>query len=128
MGKIQQYLQERAKWARFGKPLRGQDEMSAIFNICKDCHMFQKENEDAGSCGVCGCNIKKSGTFLNKIAWATTRCPLSDPKWKESSAEFSPDIEITKTELQAAEQDHKKEEMLEKQPPEQKKGGCGCGK
>jgi hypothetical protein len=87
--------------------------------------MFQRASEDSGKCGVCGCNIKKTGTFLNKIAWATTKCPIiGSPKWVESKPEFAREVEITKTELLVAEQEMNNEIAQEKNPP--KKGGCGC--
>lgn len=122
---ISQYLQERAKWTKAGKPLRTQEEMDKLFTICNSCPQYKKYSDHDGQCSVCGCNIKKEGTFLNKIAWGTTRCPLPEPKWVESTEELAKEIEITPEDLSQAQAEHAEEVPVTEL---KKGGGCGCGK
>jgi len=100
------YFLERAKWIKFGKPYRNIEEKHRIFNICYLCDNFIKNSEDDGSCSICGCGIKKNSNFLNKIAWGTTRCPLSEPKWTEDKEEYKNLSEINIEDLQNAEKEH----------------------
>ena len=124
MSKIISYLKERFKWNKFGKPTRTDKEIQEIFNICKECHLFQKHDENSGKCGVCGCNLSNDkNVAFNKIAWATTHCPLDPPKWSTNLKVYDEEIEPTQSELLRTEQDHLREAKLQKQPP---KGGCGC--
>jgi hypothetical protein len=127
MGKISQYIEERAKWTKFGKPLRKEEQIAALFEICDKCPMFQRHNKDQGTCAECGCHIKRTGHFLNKLAWGTTRCPLPEPKWIESDSRYTKEVSLTRHELAQAEEDVKQDEenMTAK---EKKEGGCGCGK
>jgi hypothetical protein len=127
MSKISKYLEERAKWKKFGKPLRSAEEIQEIFSICESCPMFKRSGPDTGECGECGCHIKREGNFLNKPAWGTTRCPLPEPKWVESKEKYAREISLSKSDLLEAEEDNKIEvKVLENNNP--KKGGCGCGK
>ncbi len=123
---ISKYLKERSKWKKFGKPLRKQEEMDELFSICLKCINFKKESDTVGLCGVCGCGIKKEGTWLNKIAWGTTRCPLPDPKWKESHERYKKDVSYKQEDLEEAQKEHRAEAEQNKKPPEQQ--DCGCGK
>lgn len=75
------YFKEREEWSNQGKPLRSDEEMEHIFSICQSCPLFEKISEKFGRCGDCGCMLHKSRKFMNKIAWATTSCPLDEPKW-----------------------------------------------
>jgi len=97
------YLAERKKWAEAGKPMRSQERIEELFNICKECEHFRSYY-----CGICGCFINK-GTTFNKLAWSSTRCPLEQiskiPKWFEED-DFNP-------------------ELIEKK---KKEGDCGCPK
>lgn len=81
---ILRFLKELFKWALHGFPLRSDSEMERIFSICEKCPEFERYAPecDFGSCKVCGCNLDKKDKGRNKIAWATTRCPLN--KWQES--------------------------------------------
>lgn len=53
-----------------------QEEIGRRLNICKDCPLFV-----ANTCShdSCGCNIKDTQTFFNKLYWADQKCPLD--KW-----------------------------------------------
>ena len=81
--KAKQFLDERRTWKEYGKPLRSPERMEELFAICSDCEFFEPAKEGQGNCGVCGCQIRKTGTRMNKIAWATTNCPLDEPKWEK---------------------------------------------
>lgn len=96
------YLTERKKWADAGKPMRSQERINEIYDsFCKDCVYRQKYKY---CCEICSCFINR-GTAFNKIAFATTRCPLEEigeqPKWIEEPG-FQP-------------------------APPPKTSGCGCG-
>lgn len=49
------------------------------YNICKSnrCGLFRQYNEDVGICAHddCGCFLRSNGKFLDKIAWADSKCP-----------------------------------------------------
>jgi len=81
------YLAERKKWADAGKPMRSQERIEELYQICKECEHFRSYY-----CGICGCYINK-GTKFNKLLYATTICPLKDigetPKWIQEK-EFDP--------------------------------------
>jgi hypothetical protein len=65
----------RRRWKDAGRPLRSPQEIQQIHDTyCVPCEEF-----DGKACGKCGCGIKRAGTFLNKLAWATEKCPLG--KW-----------------------------------------------
>lgn len=68
------------KWAAAGKPLRDDEYIFQLYDICKDCpsKAFIKHTDTSGECDECGCHIKrvssKEDTF-NKLAWPTEECP-----------------------------------------------------
>ena len=79
-GKLRKLATETARWMSAGKPYRSDRNISAIFtNICVPCEHYKSKTETTGSCGVCGCGLKKEGKTLNKIAWATAHC--REKKW-----------------------------------------------
>ena len=106
MGKISQYIEERAKWSKFGKPIREPEQTEALFKICESCIMFKRFNDDSGECAECGCHLKKQGNWLNKLAWGTTRCPLPEPKWVESDIKYTEQVDFSSADLETAEQEH----------------------
>jgi len=82
------YVRERREWKAAGKPMRPAKLIKYIYeNICKPCEHFDGEQS---RCNVCGCFIKMEGEAWNKLAWATTRCPLVPPKWKNISQDDRP--------------------------------------
>ena len=83
MSLLSQYLEERQQWKSFGSPYRNKEEMSRIFKICAGCEEYIKKTENSGKCNICKCNLKKDSLLLNKIAWATTKCPKYQPEWIE---------------------------------------------
>ena len=74
-----------AKWALAGKPLRDDEYIFALYDICKDCpsKAFIKYSDTEGECDECSCHIKRisaSEDTLNKLAWPTESCPAGH--WK----------------------------------------------
>jgi hypothetical protein len=81
--KVIQFMQEREQWIRAGRPMRSRPKIRQLYDeVCKSCEHFGNDE-----CDVCGCRIKRNTRFMNKLAWATTECPLNPPKWE---AEVSP--------------------------------------
>lgn len=127
---IKRFLSERAKWKKAGSPIRNVHAIRELFIICSKCPHFvrSKKNMHEGNCGICSCRLSREKEYLNKLAWATTRCPLDPPKWLElpQYAELAePSDEEIKVEEQLAEEEKKKEQ--ENPAPPEKKKGCGCG-
>jgi hypothetical protein len=74
--KLIRFWKERQEWIKAGRPIRTEKRIEELYDdFCKPCPFFQND-----SCGKCGCRIKRKGTKLNKLAWATTRCP--DGRWE----------------------------------------------
>ncbi len=132
--KAKQYFEERKKWLKHKRPYRTPERMEELFAICSGCEHFKPSKEGVGSCGICGCNIKKEGAGLNKLAWATTQCPDEPPRWEVDTD--LPDIDTVHA--KAVDEAHSKEEAelegrtkeeITTPPPakKKKKGGCGCG-
>ena len=105
-----------------GSPVRKQEEIDVIFNICTQCKFYKKNTETEGKCGVCGCFLKKTGYLLNKIAWATTRCPLEEPKWVEQQKQYGRPVDISREDLLIAENEHDKQLKASGEKP----ADCGC--
>lgn len=80
MNKLLGFARSVSKWVLSGKPYRSESEIEGIFMTkCSPCEHFEREFDGAGSCRLCGCNLKKSGQYFNKIAWASEKCP--DNRW-----------------------------------------------
>jgi hypothetical protein len=80
---IEQYRKEKKIWQEAGKPLRSPKRIEELYNICKGCEHFQKITANFGQCKICTCFLRKYSTSKNKLAFATTRCPLEEPNWIE---------------------------------------------
>lgn len=121
--RVKQFFIERAKWKKAGSPRRTNKEINILFDICKSCDEYKKKNDIEGKCGLCGCRLTNVKSYWNKLTWATTRCPLDEPKWLEQPAYQVNPVEVTEEEIQS-------EEKLGDNEPDNppKKGGCGCGK
>lgn len=72
-----------ARWVAAGSPVRTAEAVVKLFDVCRKCPEF-RGNDANGNCGICGCNLKKSGGLLNKIKMATEDCPLG--KWLTASS------------------------------------------
>src|SRR6185369_6717168 len=122
--KVKQFLIERAKWKKAGSPNRTNDEVKEIFDICNKCPEYKKRTEREGNCGVCGCRITMWKTYRSKNTWATTRCPLENPKWIER-LEYQ-NLEVSEEEIKAEEEAIKIEQEQPGKTAPVKKKGCGC--
>lgn len=81
-----------AEWVKAGKPLRTDERVSELFQICSNCptQKYIRKSEHHGECDECGCRIinrSPQETILNKLAWPTTGCP--DGHWSEDVEEES---------------------------------------
>ena len=83
---IRQYNEEKRKWKKAGKPMRSAERIAEIHdNICSKCPLFKKGQgylPGYDLCGECKCNLHRTALNLNKLAWATTKCPLKTPKFE----------------------------------------------
>lgn len=76
------------KHALAGNPVVSEEVLKERLAICQACPLFKlNQNAVGGVCTheSCGCNVKDNISYLNKIAWADQKCPLTPPKWDKSS-------------------------------------------
>jgi hypothetical protein len=67
-----------ARWRAAGRPLRSPERVDELFtDVCTKCpsESFIPTGVDTGRCVECGCWLKRSTMFLNKLAWPTEACP-----------------------------------------------------
>lgn len=76
--RIKAYREELDKWEKAGRPYRSKSEIEFIYKECCEKCEFLTSQMGMNVCDVCGCFINKSLT-MNKIALATTHCPID--KW-----------------------------------------------
>jgi hypothetical protein len=76
--RIVSYAKAVGRWAGAGRPVRDEGEVRRIFErLCRPRERFDGRR---GTCKVCGCRVRKSGSALvNKIKMATEHCP--EGKW-----------------------------------------------
>jgi hypothetical protein len=80
-----EYSKEYLNWRKHDYPFRTPEQIEQIYDEqCSTCEFFKNQN----SCAICECLIKREGQTMNKLAWATTRCPLPNPKWVEEEPEY----------------------------------------
>lgn len=91
----QRFLEERKKWKQAGAPTRSSERIQELFNICSsnECGQYIKITDNHGQCGICQCHLKVGSVNLNKLAYATTRCPHDPPFWVEED-EFNPEKKV----------------------------------
>jgi hypothetical protein len=102
---IAQYRQEKINWKAHGEPRRTEARIQELYQICEPCEHYIPLLESVGQCGQCSCILRRDGERMNKLAWATTRCPID--KWVEE-----PGYEQKKTEQDI---------------PAPPSNSCGCG-
>jgi hypothetical protein len=85
------FTRETIKWMFAGRPTRTQEQIDLLHQICQRCSEFVTGN-GRDKCNLCGCNINKNISMFNKLAMATTSCPLDPPKWSEETAVSEEDI------------------------------------
>ena len=77
------YFKERVEWIKGGKKVRPKKERERIYNdVCSPCPEFKDAPLIGGQCKICKCFLHPSREKGNKLAWATTSCPDSPPRWK----------------------------------------------
>ncbi len=114
-----QYEEEKEKWREAGEPLRSKERIREIYDEnCSPCEHFIKISRYIGQCDICTCFLRRAGTNLNKIAFATTRCPLPEPRWVEEVNK-----EVEKAEVSTEPETTKVQYIHRPQKP----GGKGCG-
>lgn len=117
IGKILNFAAEKYRWYKAGRPFRTDARIAELFDICNQCKYYNKSDEEHGNCSICGCRLTKFKATLSKNSWATTKCPLDEPKWVEESDQTEL---MQKLDAVAQERDNPPP------PPEPPKGGCGC--
>lgn len=78
LNRAYRYSRALARWIKAGRPVRGENEIKAIFMcLCRKCERF---DPDEKRCCECGCSVAEDGSpMMNKIAMQTENCPLG--KW-----------------------------------------------
>lgn len=61
-----------------GSPKTTQEQINHRLGICRECPLFVNNICIHDSCG---CNIKDTQTFFNKLYWADQECPIG--KWEK---------------------------------------------
>lgn len=124
----QQYKTEKEKWHQAGSPVRTPEKILELFNICSQCPSHIELTSSIYQCGECSCILRSRGRHANKLAMATTKCPLPEPKWIEEEG-----YRVVETVIQQEPPEEKIEAPVEapqeprqfiRRPP--KTGGCGC--
>ena len=118
MPNLPQYIEERRKWKEAGKPVRSMQRIQELFDICRTCENFLKLTSNSGQCKICTCFLRKNSTSKNKLAFATTRCPLEEPKWVEET--------ILVKEEEAVEETPPQPQQQFIQRPKRQVNDCGC--
>lgn len=78
-GMAYRYGRALSRWIKAGRPIRSEEDIATLYEICKTCRAFETETN---SCKFCGCRLgTNSNPLINKIAMATERCPVD--KWDE---------------------------------------------
>lgn len=76
------FVSAEARWIAAGRPVRSEEQVEVVFGICRTCEHFRAgATELEGSCGVCGCRLRRVGGLFNKIQMATEGCPDKPPRW-----------------------------------------------
>ncbi len=77
--KAANYVASTAKHIANGMELRTQEEIDAIYEICKGCEFF-KAKKGGFKCGKCGCSLNTNASHVNnKLARRSDSCP--DGRW-----------------------------------------------
>ncbi len=67
-------------WIAKGRPVRSDEEIEKLLDICEECEHHGRDKRGTPVCAKCGCctNNRHSG-WVNKLAMATEKCPVG--KW-----------------------------------------------
>lgn len=75
--RISNWQEANRRWNAAGRPVRTDDEIKAIVEICEGCEHY---NAKMQQCRLCGCFCRKKGMArFNKPKMATESCPIG--KW-----------------------------------------------
>lgn len=74
--KIKNFTKSLVRHVPSGSRLCSDDTIQKRFDICKLCELFDAKKS---VCKECGCSLKATHNFLNKLAWADEECPIG--KW-----------------------------------------------
>jgi len=76
--RLGRYARAMKRWWDAGKPVRTDDEVAALLDICRRCEYYDAR----GKCALCDCpiNIGENAAF-NKLRMATEQCPDNPPRW-----------------------------------------------
>lgn len=69
-----------------GNPTVTEEQLKKRLEICKTCVLFKPTGDGVGGTCLhnsCGCSIKDTLEYMNKIAWADQECPVG--KWGKES-------------------------------------------
>lgn len=84
--KIKNFAKAAASHLEKGNPTVTEEQLSRRLEICKTCVLFKPTADGlGGTClhNSCGCSIKDTLEYMNKIAWADQECPVG--KWGKES-------------------------------------------
>lgn len=86
--KIENFTLAAGEHLKNGSPMVSEEVVKERLDICKNCPAKLYRNMENGIGGVCihescGCSVKDSVEYFNKLAWADQKCPLG--YWIESS-------------------------------------------
>lgn len=77
MTRFTNYAKAVLNWYQSGKPIRTDEDVSELLEICKQCEHYHAEKS---FCKICGCNLNLSRNALfNKLRMKTEHCPIG--KW-----------------------------------------------
>jgi len=73
MTRLGNYTKAVLNWYMSGRPIRSDEEVYNLLEICKQCEEYEA---DKGRCKVCGCRLNLSQIAeFNKLRMATEHCP-----------------------------------------------------
>jgi hypothetical protein len=117
---------EELKWAKAGFNFRSVQKIGQLFDICRRCSAFKKNERNPGQegkCNICGCRMHVHRKRAdNKLALNTTECPVG---------QWGPEIRIDDKTVLAEERVLDKQLALKKTAMEKTMNGHGggcCGK
>lgn len=77
MTRISHYAIAVTKWFKAGRPVRSDEEVEQLLEICKSCEHY---DEKKSRCNICGCRLNLSQLAeFNKLRMATEHCDKG--KW-----------------------------------------------
>ncbi len=114
---IELYRQEKENWKANGQPVRSDEKVAELYNICSSCEEYipLPLATDKGQCKICTCLLSKTAEYMNKLKWATTKCPLN--KWAEEPG----------YEKKEAEPEVPAQPQFNTRKPKNQGDSCGCG-